>query len=243
MVTHVFWLSPTIGIARSALMDSIMWLVFAVTHEVIMRWLARQKERRSTPTWQDLAGHRTGLDVLAQGIPDNVQLVSHAWGTGAIFDRKRRRIHAAIPSLNRRDLATVWTTCHELWHPTQTGPFWNKVFALLRLGEWVWIFDVIFIGSRDFLRFSRGSTEFATLMAVLGSISYFWGDFLPEFDAVIHTPDSFARNGFIWSDSDTAKSWIDYQIKIGVINYLGNTLILTTAFTLLVVMLNRVVII
>jgi hypothetical protein len=244
MVMHMVILSKNIGMPGSVLTEFLVLIAFWSGNEFISWRFLRHVDQKNQPTWHDPAGNRTGLQYLEQEKPHSVQIVRHPRGAGAFFDQRRHQIHASVPSLNRSDLDTIWNVCHELWHPTQIVPFWRTVFRSQHIGELLWMIDIILVGCRDFAGswLSRIPSRFFVVTAIIAGLSYFWGDFLPELDAVIHTPEIFARCGLTWSNPDEAKAWVNDHTRLLIVRYLSSTLAITVTLTLLVMMISQVII-
>ena len=235
---------PNTIIPHRVLTELLVLAALWGVNEAITRSLRRLLDRHSLPSWQDRAGLRTGLQYVEQEKPEDVRLVQTSWGTGALFKARRREIVVAGPSLNHRDLETMWTVCHELWHPTQVSPFWRWVRQIQYVGEVGWLLDLLLIICRDGDRALRAMIAPSLLVgiALIAGLCYLWGDFLPELDAVQHTSDMFTRGGLTWIDPTAAQNWVNQQTQFLIVQYLSASLAITVTLTLLVIMISQVMI-
>lgn len=177
-------------------------LILAIVIFVGDSILQRLIRRRLSPVtlavrWSDESEcSLTGMQILQQNLPPGVTLhkSTHSISRGATYYAQRHTIVVARRDFNTRDFDTIWRACHELRHPEQTTPLWRFVRNLKNAGgilygvsmavavARLWISPMIF-------------RDIALELFGLAALSYFIGDTMPEWDAVLSTPLIWRRCG------------------------------------------------
>ena len=127
----------------------------------------------------------TGLQILRQFAPPNVAIRenSHSGSRGATYYGRSQQIVVATQDFDRSDFDTVWRACHELRHPQQTTRFWQRMHSLKIMGEIGYGLSLgCVLGSHGMGLFSIVLRDSALPLFVLTSLSYFFGDMLPEWE-------------------------------------------------------------
>lgn len=138
----------------------------------------------------------TGLQILQQNLPPGVTLDenTHPMSHGATYYAQRHTVVVARRDFNARDFDTMWRACHELRHPEQTTPLWRFLQGLKIAGEVLYSISLAASVSRFWLP-PMLFRDIALGVFGMAALSYFIGDTMPEWDAVLSTPLIWRRCG------------------------------------------------
>lgn len=219
----------------------ICWGVFGLANQGLTARLTRRVMHDISFPGTPAPDHPTGLRILEQYKPVDVHVFLTTRVAGAQCDPRRRRIWIHPQYGARQDPDTLWNVCHELWHPTQTTPFWQYVFQLKPLAEWVGAGEIVLsVG-----RMGTGAvwspaiqTVYATATVCAG-LAYFWGDLLPELDAVLHTTPLFEQYVLGGDNSLEIDQWSRSRTIQALIRYVSHTLFITVSMIVVLTVLGH----
>ena len=138
----------------------------------------------------------TGLQILQQNLPPGVTIDENTYpmARGATYYAQRHAIVVARQDFNTQDFDTIWRACHELRHPEQTTLLWQFVRGLKIAGEILYGVSLVASVTRLWLS-PMIFRDTALELFGLAALSYFIGDTMPEWDAVLSTPLIWRRCG------------------------------------------------
>lgn len=158
---------------------------------IIQRLIAQRLPSNKLPVrWSDgSACSLTGLQIMRQNLHPAVTIHEnmHPQARGATYYARQRTIVVAPQDFNASDFDTLWRTCHELRHPDQTSALWRRVRSMKIWGEI--LYGVSLGGSVSRLWLSQIFLQDVVLgLFGFAALSYFVGNTMPEWDAVLATP-------------------------------------------------------
>lgn len=175
---------------------------------------------------QDNIGPLNGESIIEAGRARDVQ-IKKVPRRGAIFDHRRRQFLVSTRDFQARDLDTIWRACHELHHQYQTSALWTMIFRLKILGESVFAAGGIAVVVAAWLG-SPLSPNAIWALSAIGALSYFAGDYFPEVDAIINTPNRIKHDGELFEP--LSESTISTKIWNDLLRYFFATIVMILGF-------------
>lgn len=178
----------------------------------------------------DNVGSLSGKQIIEQFKESDVRIIN-VNQRGALFNHRQRTFMISTQHFNARNLDTIWRACHELHHQYQTTKFWTIIFRLEILGEILYGAEAITIGIAALFHYHFGPTSIFG-MSGFSALSYFIGDYFPELNAVINTPNNVLKYGNCFVP--LSESTVESKVLTDLLRYFFASLTFAIGLTLAV---------